>query len=281
MTAVGGTTLSTDAHGNWLAEQGWYDVPLTQGSGGGSSVLFSRPPWQVGHEHAGPHDRRLVPDVAAVADPFTGVKFVFRQQVLVGGGTSQSAPIWAGLATVMNQFLVSPRAESAGRSQSAALRRRPGCRAARVPGHRAGRQRRHPGAPRLRHDHRAGQPQHRQPHQGPADPEVDRPMSSHVTDPESGNFSGYAVPTGRYRAAPDAWPRLHRDPGRLGRLAGVGDDGPERAGHPDQPEPHPLRVPAGLRTAARPDCRWRPIPGSSRSTARSRCPIRRRKRPTP
>lgn len=25
-------------------------------------------------------------------------------------------------------------------------------------------------------------------------------MSSHVTDPESGNFSGYAVPTGRYRA---------------------------------------------------------------------------------
>ncbi len=107
MTAVGGTTLSTDAQGNWLAEQGWYDVPLTQGSGGGSSVLFSRPPWQVGHEHAGPHDRRLVPDVAAVADPFTGVKFVFRQQVLVGGGTSQSAPIWAGLATVMNQFLVS------------------------------------------------------------------------------------------------------------------------------------------------------------------------------
>ena len=25
-------------------------------------------------------------------------------------------------------------------------------------------------------------------------------MSSHVTDPESGNFSGYAVPRGRYRA---------------------------------------------------------------------------------
>ena len=47
-----------------------------------------------------------MPDVAAVADPFTGVKFVFRQQVLVGGGTSQAAPIWAGLAAVMDQFLV-------------------------------------------------------------------------------------------------------------------------------------------------------------------------------
>jgi kumamolisin len=107
MTGVGGTTLSTDAEGNWLAEQGWYDVPLTQGSGGGVSSLFARPSWQEGHEKAGPRDRRLVPDVAAVADPFTGVKFVYKQQVLVGGGTSQSAPIWAGFAAVINQYLAS------------------------------------------------------------------------------------------------------------------------------------------------------------------------------
>ena len=50
--------------------------------------------------------RRLTPDVAAVADPFTGVRIVFNQQELVGGGTSQSAPIWAGLAAVMNQYLL-------------------------------------------------------------------------------------------------------------------------------------------------------------------------------
>jgi kumamolisin len=50
--------------------------------------------------------RRLTPDVAAVADPFTGVRIVFDQQDLVGGGTSQSAPIWAGLAAVMNQYLL-------------------------------------------------------------------------------------------------------------------------------------------------------------------------------
>lgn len=106
VTGVGGTTLSTDARGEWLAEQGWYDVPLTQGSGGGASVLFARPAWQEASERSGPHDKRLVPDVAAVADPFTGVKFVFNGQIQVGGGTSQAAPIWAGLAAVMNQFLV-------------------------------------------------------------------------------------------------------------------------------------------------------------------------------
>ena len=50
---------------------------------------------------------RLTPDVAAVADPFTGVRIVLqRSQPLVGGGTSQSAPIWAGLAAVMNQYLL-------------------------------------------------------------------------------------------------------------------------------------------------------------------------------
>jgi kumamolisin len=105
ITAVGGTTLSTDAAGGWLAEQAWYDVPLTQGTAGGASVLFGRPPWQDVQAGAGPGDRRLVPDVAAVADPFTGVKFVYRQQVVTGGGTSQAAPLWAGIAAVVNQFL--------------------------------------------------------------------------------------------------------------------------------------------------------------------------------
>ena len=105
ITAVGGTTLSTDAGGGWLAEQSWYDVPLTQGTAGGASVLFGRPPWQDVQPGAGPPDRRLVPDVAAVADPFTGVKFVYRQQVVTGGGTSQAAPLWAGIAAVINQLL--------------------------------------------------------------------------------------------------------------------------------------------------------------------------------
>jgi kumamolisin len=34
------------------------------------------------------------------------VRIVFKGQPLVGGGTSQSAPIWAGFAAVMNQYLL-------------------------------------------------------------------------------------------------------------------------------------------------------------------------------
>ncbi|MFN8032668.1 MAG: S53 family peptidase [Mycobacterium sp.] len=103
MTDVGGTTLSTDANGRWLAEQAWFDAPLSQGTGGGVSALFERPEWQQNVTGA---DQRLTPDIAAVADPFTGVKIVFNQQVVVGGGTSLSAPIWAGMTALINEFLL-------------------------------------------------------------------------------------------------------------------------------------------------------------------------------
>lgn len=106
MTDVGGTSLSTDANGVWLAEQAWFDVPLSQGTGGGVSALFDRPDWQSRVSPDRDSARRLTPDVAAVGDPFTGVKIVLNQRRLVGGGTSQSAPIWAGLAAVMNQYLI-------------------------------------------------------------------------------------------------------------------------------------------------------------------------------
>ncbi|MGK2903192.1 MAG: S53 family peptidase [Mycobacterium sp.] len=110
MTSVGGTTLSTDADGTWVAEQTWFDVPLSQGTGGGVSTLFDMPPWQRAAARAVAPERntgkRMTPDIAAVADPFTGVKIVLNDQVVVGGGTSQSAPIWAGLTAVMNQYLL-------------------------------------------------------------------------------------------------------------------------------------------------------------------------------
>jgi kumamolisin len=105
MTGVGGTTLSTDESGRWLSEQSWYDVPLSIGTGGGVSALFDRPDWQRAVLTDRDTDRRVTPDVAAVADPFTGVQIVFAGRQLVGGGTSQSAPIWAGLTAVMNQYL--------------------------------------------------------------------------------------------------------------------------------------------------------------------------------
>jgi len=106
MTSVGGTTLSTDMEGRWLQEWGWIDPPLSQGSSGGVSRLFARPDyqrWLTGHRAP---ESRLVPDVAAVADSFTGVRIVVDQETRIGGGTSQSAPIWAGMTALMNQYIV-------------------------------------------------------------------------------------------------------------------------------------------------------------------------------
>lgn len=106
MTSVGGTTLSTDMQGRWLEEWGWIDPPLSQGSSGGASQLFARPDyqrWLTGHRNP---ESRLVPDVAAVADSFTGVRIVVNQEERLGGGTSQAAPIWAGMTALMNQYIV-------------------------------------------------------------------------------------------------------------------------------------------------------------------------------
>ncbi|WP_242656998.1 S53 family peptidase [Mycobacterium lehmannii] len=107
MTSVGGTTLSTGTRGQWLAEHAWVDSPLSQGSSGGVAKLFARPAWQDKLDvERDTERRRLLPDVSAVADPFTGVRFIFGQREVVGGGTSQSAPIWAALTVLMNQYLL-------------------------------------------------------------------------------------------------------------------------------------------------------------------------------
>ncbi|WP_233211285.1 protease pro-enzyme activation domain-containing protein [Mycobacterium sp. shizuoka-1] len=106
MVDVGGTTVSTDDKGDWLAEQSWFDPPLSQGTGGGVSALFERPDWQKDLDVDGGDGKRLTPDIAAVADPFTGVQIVFNQQLITGGGTSLAAPLWAGMTALMNQYVV-------------------------------------------------------------------------------------------------------------------------------------------------------------------------------
>lgn len=106
MTSVGGTTLSTDMQGRWLEEWGWIDPVLSQGSSGGVSRLFARPDYQRALPAFRGSDKRLVPDVSAVADPFTGVQIVVDQSPAIGGGTSQAAPIWAGMTALMNQYIV-------------------------------------------------------------------------------------------------------------------------------------------------------------------------------
>ena len=113
MTDVGGTTLSTDAEGNWLSEQSWFDPPLSQGTGGGVSALFARPDWQAGLDIVAP-PMRLTPDIAALADPFTGMQIVYQGRPAVGGGTSLSAPVWAGFAAIINQYLAANGADPIG-----------------------------------------------------------------------------------------------------------------------------------------------------------------------
>jgi kumamolisin len=121
-TDTGGTTLSTDAHGVWAAEEGWADYPGSMGTGGGVSFLFARPDWQRGvsvppdpvfaeRSIPDPATHRLTPDVSADADPGSGVAMFEcdpcdNAKPAAGGGTSQAAPIWAGLTTLMDQYLL-------------------------------------------------------------------------------------------------------------------------------------------------------------------------------
>jgi kumamolisin len=114
MTVVGGTTLSTDEHGDWHGEQSWFDVPLTHGSGGGVSALFDRPAWQRDVLPDRGKNRRLTPDVAAVADFFTGAAMVFDGEDVLAGGTSMSAPLWAAMTAVIDQYLLANRGRLLG-----------------------------------------------------------------------------------------------------------------------------------------------------------------------
>lgn len=92
---VGGTSLQLKAGGDMDSETGW------PGSGGGISRVFGRPAFQSVLTLSGTN--RLVPDVSLLADPATGayvrVNGVDRQI----GGTSLSAPAWAGFCALMNE----------------------------------------------------------------------------------------------------------------------------------------------------------------------------------
>jgi kumamolisin len=96
VVGVGGTSLRLNATGGVTSEGGW------SGSGGGSSRFFTRPRWQRG---AGvPHtNHRSVPDVCAAADPNTGAFLIFNHHPAQYGGTSWSAPVWAGLCALLNE----------------------------------------------------------------------------------------------------------------------------------------------------------------------------------
>ena len=74
------------------------------GAGGGESLLFPQPAFQSGKV---PPGNRMVPDIAWLADPFTGVELIetIDGQVSVGviGGTSLSCPMFSALMAIASQ----------------------------------------------------------------------------------------------------------------------------------------------------------------------------------
>src|SRR5438309_10942166 len=85
-----------DANGAVANETGWAN------GGGGKSKFFPRPKWQK--TNSMPHgNKRLVPDVSLTADPDDGAFLVLAGKVVQIGGTSWSAPVWAGFCALINE----------------------------------------------------------------------------------------------------------------------------------------------------------------------------------
>ena len=114
-TAVGGTTSALNASDQVLWQTGWETAantltsagtwqrltpPLLAGAGGGNSQRFDKPTWQA----ATPGTTRSVPDIAALADPFTGLRIGYTTSggyvTTPTGGTSLATPIVASLVAV-------------------------------------------------------------------------------------------------------------------------------------------------------------------------------------
>jgi subtilase family serine protease len=112
VTGVGGTNLALNPNNSINAEIVWNDTTVQLGAGGGGlSGLFARPSYQDG---VVPVNQRAVPDISMLADSYPG----YAIYCTVGppdcapnsvwtpiGGTSASAPLLAGGAALIDQYL--------------------------------------------------------------------------------------------------------------------------------------------------------------------------------
>lgn len=128
-TAVGGTSILNNPYGTGQIVAGWgndfvlinsfgvVDPPgggFDGGAGGGQSVYFAKPSWQKALSGPGRH----VPDVSALADPFTGFSVVVTeygaQYGIAGiGGTSLASPIFTAIWAIANQYNGAPLGQAA------------------------------------------------------------------------------------------------------------------------------------------------------------------------
>ena len=110
VVAVGGTSLTLNADNSYNSETGWGyysdSAGAFIGSGGGISLYEPEPAYQQGVQSTG---SRTTPDVSLVADPATGAWIADPYNLdpsdpfEVVGGTSLSAPAWAGLLALVDQ----------------------------------------------------------------------------------------------------------------------------------------------------------------------------------
>ena len=104
VTAVGGTSLTTNSAGARVTETTWEDS--SGGGGGGISTVWTIPSWQtssVSSASKGSTTMRNIPDVALNADIATGYSIYTSGSWGVWGGTSCAAPLWAAFNALVNQ----------------------------------------------------------------------------------------------------------------------------------------------------------------------------------
>ena len=124
VTAVGGTqfnegsglywSATNNANGSsalsYIPEIAWNDTATGGGlaaTGGGASILFSKPSWQTGT--GVPNDgARDVPDVSfGAANDHDPYRIYANGELWYVGGTSVSTPVFSGILALLNQYLVS------------------------------------------------------------------------------------------------------------------------------------------------------------------------------
>jgi kumamolisin len=113
VVSAGGTTLGLGTGNVYGSESSW-NTPASgstaaSGGGGGISNQWGIPSWQARlatTANKGSTTMRMVPDVSINGNPDTGYSIYFGGAWVVFGGTSCSAPIWAGFTALVNQARV-------------------------------------------------------------------------------------------------------------------------------------------------------------------------------
>jgi len=117
VTSCGGTSIS-NVSGNVFTEHTWNDNDNDWLTGGGISDIFcapnfSLPAWQMSASIPGSindgHKGRGVPDISGNADGASGYElYVNGSNIGAVGGTSATAPLYAGLTALMNAHFSEP-----------------------------------------------------------------------------------------------------------------------------------------------------------------------------